>query len=300
MALPQTGIFALGTASHTFLEFDLVDGAHPKDLITAAANISDGRTTMGAVNLVIGLRPELWNEVVPDSLPSEVTSFEEPVVGSDGFRMPATQRDLAIWIAGASYDIVFDKANELIDELASVVEVITATEGWVYHRDLDLTGFVDGKENPTLATAAPEVTIPDGQPGAGGSVLLLQKWQHQFKAWNALPVKEQEAAMGRTKEGSIELDPRPETSHVARTDQDTFGHILRRNTAYGTIEDQGTMFVGFSQTRKVLHTMLESMAGVDNGPRDELTRYTTALTGSYYFCPAIDALVAHATEVDDD
>jgi putative iron-dependent peroxidase len=39
--------------------------------------------------------------------------------------------------------------------------------------------------------------------------------------------------------------------------------------------------------------MLASMAGID-GPRDALTRYTTPLTGSYYFVPSAPALVAFA------
>jgi putative iron-dependent peroxidase len=36
--------------------------------------------------------------------------------------------------------------------------------------------------------------------------------------------------------------------------------------------------------------MLESMAGLTDGTRDALTRYTRALTGAYYFVPSVDAL----------
>jgi putative iron-dependent peroxidase len=36
--------------------------------------------------------------------------------------------------------------------------------------------------------------------------------------------------------------------------------------------------------------MLESMAGLTSGERDALTRYTTPLTGAYYFVPAAEAL----------
>ena len=80
--------------------------------------------------------------------------------------------------------------------------------------------------------------------------------------------------IGRTKPDSIELDPKPETSHVARTDQDDFGHILRRNTAYGTVSDHGTVFVGFACTRRRCRRCSRAWLGVD-GPRDALTRYTT-------------------------
>ncbi len=127
---------------------------------------------------------------------------------------------------------------------------------------------------------------------------LLQQWTHDSRAWYALDDSAQADVIGRTKPDSIELDPKPETSHAARTDQDDFGHVLRRNTAYGTVSDHGTVFVGFAGSKAPLHTMLESMAGVD-GPRDALTRYTTPLTGAYYWVPPTSDLVAFATPVDD-
>src|SRR5262249_8494668 len=129
---------------------------------------------------------------------------------------------------------------------------------------------------------------------AGGSVWLLQKWQHHTDHWLALDVAHQEQVIGRTKADSIELDPNPVTSHVTRTDQDEFGDIFRRNTAYGQVSDHGTMFVGFCSRQRPLADMLDSMAGVST-PRDNLTYYSSALTGAYYFVPALDDLAAFAT-----
>jgi porphyrinogen peroxidase len=96
--------------------------------------------------------------------------------------------------------------------------------------------------------------------------------------------------MGRTKDDSIELDDKPDNSHVARTDQDEFGKIFRRNTPYGTVTDHGTMFVGFCAQQRPLEAMLENMAGQTDGVRDELTVYTTPLTGAYYFVPSTQSL----------
>jgi putative iron-dependent peroxidase len=46
--------------------------------------------------------------------------------------------------------------------------------------------------------------------------------------------------------------------------------------------------------------MLESMAGLGpSGVRDALTRYTTPLTGAYYFVPSTDALRRLAPTEDD-
>ena len=295
MALPQTGVFALGNLSHSYLEFDLLAGVEPTALVTAVGSLSEPRTTMGGVNLVTAFRPELWSAVAPSSAPADVTGFTAPVVAADGYAMPATQHDLALWIAGGAYDVVFDAAIGMIAALSQTVALVDETVGWSYHRDLDLTGFIDGTKNPSLSAAPKMVLIPDGAPGAGGSVLLLQKWVHDGRAWTSLDTKRQEQAIGRTKVDSVELVDRPETSHVARTDQDDFGHIFRRNTAFGSVREHGTMFVGFSAEQRNLAVMLESMAGLTNGLRDELTRYTRPVTGAYYFVPSLDDLAAFAS-----
>jgi porphyrinogen peroxidase len=171
-----------------------------------------------------------------------------------------------------------------------VASLAEETSSWPYRHDRDLTGFIDGSENPNLIDAAELATIPEGRPGAGGSILLLQKWNHDATAWEALPVAQQEQVIGRTKDESVELDDKPADSHVARTDQDQFGKIFRRNMPYGTVTDHGTMFVGFSADQRPLATMLESMAGLADGVRDALTLYTQALTGAYYFVPSTQSL----------
>jgi putative iron-dependent peroxidase len=298
MGLPQPGIFAVGTSSHTYLELDLVAGADPLAAVAVLADLAERETTMGATNLVVGVRPEVWARVSPGTLPAGLTGFEADVVGADGFTMPATQHDLALWFAAASYDVVFDATLDALGKLAPYAALASELRGWAYHRDRDLTGFEDGTENPTLASAPGYALVPDGSPGAGGAVWLLQQWAHDSRAWYALDDTAQADVIGRTKPDSIELDPKPESSHAARTDQDDFGHVLRRNTAYGTVSDHGTVFVGFASSKAPLHTMLESMAGVD-GPRDALTRFTTPLTGGYYWVPSTSDLVAFATPAED-
>jgi len=290
MGSPQSGIFALGTASHAYLEFDASPGADARALVAAVASLREPRTTMGGVNLVAGFRPELWREAAPEDAPEGLTGFTEDLVGVEGFVMPATQHDAVLWLSGSAYDVVFDVARGAIGELRGHGEVAAETSSWPYRHDLDLTGFIDGTENPTLVEAQEAVLVPAGSPGAGGTVLLLQKWPHDAAAWESLPVEEQERVIGRTKADSVELEDKPEDSHVASTDQEVFGTIFRRNTPYGTVTDHGTMFVGFAAEQGPLATMLESMAGLKTGVRDALTRYTTAVTGAYYFVPSTESL----------
>ena len=86
---------------------------------------------------------------------------------------------------GCAYDVVFDTARGAIAEVRGVASVAEETSSWPYRHDRDLTGFIDGTENPTL-TDAPGVTlVPEGRPGAGGTILLLQKWAHD--AWPGRP-----------------------------------------------------------------------------------------------------------------
>ena len=290
MSSPQSGIFALGTAAHAYLEFDASPGADGRGLVRAVAALREPRTTMGGVNLVAGFRPELWREVAPGDAPEDVSGFDADLVGVDGFVMPATQHDAVLWLSGSAYDVVFDVARGAIAELAAVGSVASETSSWPYRHDLDLTGFIDGTENPTLVEAQELVLVPDGRPGSGGTILLLQKWAHDATAWESLPVAEQERVMGRTKPDSVELEDKPADSHVASTDQEVFGTIFRRNTPYGTVTDHGTMFVGFAAEQRPLAAMLESMAGLTSGTRDALTRYTTPLTGAYYVVASIEAL----------
>jgi len=65
----QGGIFALGTAAHAYLEFDVSAGRAGRELVAAVSSLREPRTTMGGVNLVAGFRPELWRETVPDDAP---------------------------------------------------------------------------------------------------------------------------------------------------------------------------------------------------------------------------------------
>jgi len=290
MSLPQAGIFALGTASHAYLEFDVSAGRKGGELVTAISALREPRTTMGGVNLVAGFRPELWREAAPDDAPAELVGFNEDLIGIDGFVMPATQHDAVLWISGSAYDVIFDVARAAIAELHGLGAVVEETSSWPYRHDRDLTGFIDGTENPDLVDAPDLVLVPEGNPGAGGTILLLQKWAHDVAAWESLPVTKQEQVIGRAKPDSVELEDKAQDSHVTSTDQDTFGKIFRRNMPYGTVTDHGTMFVGFSSEQRPLSTMLESMAGLTSGVRDALTFYTRAVTGAYYFVPSTDWL----------
>src|SRR5206468_11907866 len=104
------------------------------------------------------------------------------------------------------YDVIFEVSRNAIAALAPLALVAEETSSWPYMHDRDLTGFIDGTENSTLVDAPELVLIPEGSAGAGGTILLLQKWVHDAAAWESLSVANQEQAIGRTKADSVELE----------------------------------------------------------------------------------------------
>lgn len=292
LARPQLGVLAFGTTNHAYLELDRQPEVPAAALARAVEAVDNAVLTGAGCTVTVGFRPEVWHQLAPRACPGGLTGFDQPVVGDDGFTMPATQHDLVLWVAGGSRDVVFDAASAAVRGLADVAAVSEETEGWTYQHHRDLTGFEDGTENPTLAETPSVAVVPPDRPGAGGTVLLLQRWRHDTVTWTALDVAAQERVIGRTKRDSIELADKPATAHAARTDQDEVGKIVRRNLAYGSVGRHGTMFVGLAAEQRILHEMLRRMAGIGGEPRDALTRYSEAETGGYYFLPSFDDLVA--------
>ena len=163
--------------------------------------------------------------------------------------------------------------------------------GWSYHHDLDLTGFIDGTENPSLSEAADVVLVPEGSPGAGGSVLLLQQWVHHTESWTALEVAQQEQVIGRTSQLASNWNrnhPRPTSRGPIRTPSGISSGATPHTDRLPTT---ARCLSGSAQSRVPWIRCFAAMAGI-GGPRDELTRFSTPLTGAYYFVPSLDDLTA--------
>lgn len=172
MAFAQPGIFAVGTRSHLHVEFDVDD---PQAAAAAVHRVRDAATGVVGVNLVVGFGPRMWSALAPEQMPTGFTDFE-PIVGAGGYTIPGGQHDLWLWAHGTGADGVFDVARHAALELEASGRVATEQASFVYRASQDLTGFEDGTENPPLGEAMGVATIPEGDPCAGGSVVLLQRW----------------------------------------------------------------------------------------------------------------------------
>jgi putative iron-dependent peroxidase len=201
-----------------------------------------------------------------------------------------------VWAHGASYDVVFDTTRAVVAALAPVATLASEQPSFVYLDSRDLTGFIDGTENPPVHEA-PEVAIVADGPGAGGSFVILQRWVHDLAAFHAQTLQEQEGVFGRTKPDSVELDDeaKPATAHISRVVIEEDGEeleIYRRSTPYGTVGEHGLQFVAFSADPSRFDKMLARMFGTTGDAlHDHLTDFSTPVTGAYYFAPSLEALV---------
>ena len=147
--------------------------------------------------------------------------------------------------------------------------VATDRPAFVHRDSRDLTGFIDGTANPTTLEAPAAALVPDDGPGAAGSHVLVMRWVHDLRAFDAQPIADQERVFGRTKWDSVEMEPdaKPATAHIARVEiEDAAGDelpIYRRSVPYGTVEEAGLYFVAFSADRARLDRMLGRMFGLE-------------------------------------
>jgi putative iron-dependent peroxidase len=124
---------------------------------------------------------------------------------------------------------------------------------------------------------------------AGGSYVLVQRWEHNLKQLNRMSVGDQEMMIGRTKEANEEIDgdDRPVTSHLTRVDLKEDGKslkIVRQSLPYGTASGtHGLYFCAYCARLYNIEQQLLSMFGDADGKRDAMLRFTKPVTGGYYF-----------------
>ena len=197
MQVPQFGIFAQGTIAHEFIEFDLRPDVEMTVATAALSRLRAPAVSAGGVNLVGGFGSDLWRAIAPEHAPEQLRPFT-PISAVGGHRAPATQHDFWLWINGSSRDVVFEHSRAAVQALADVAVMATDQPAFVHRDSRDLIGFIDGTANP-MTHEAPEVAlVPEGQPGAGGSHVLVMRWVHDLDGFARLPTAEQELVVGRT------------------------------------------------------------------------------------------------------
>jgi putative iron-dependent peroxidase len=242
---------------------------------------------------VIAFGPALWNDLNPANSTAELKDFQPMGKGM----APATQRDLLIHIQSLRHDVNFSLAQAAVVAFGGTITVVEETHGFRWLEDRDLSGFVDGTENPQ-GEQRPIVALIGAGENAGGSYVFSQRWEHNLKMFNRMAVNKQEQIMGRTKESNEELegDDRPATSHVARVDLKEDGKglkILRQSLPYGTTSGtNGLFFLAYCATLYNIEKQLLSMFGELDNKFDAMLRFTKPVSGSYFYAPSQQQLAA--------
>ncbi|MET9618671.1 Dyp-type peroxidase [Kitasatospora indigofera] len=295
---PQAVLSPL-TSAAVFLVLTVAPGGEPavRELLPELAGLRrsvGSRVPAAALTCVTSVGAALWARMFAGPRPAGLHPFRE-LVGAR-HRAVATPGDLLLHIRADRMDLCFELAAQVVDRLAGAATVVDEVHGFKYFDERDLMGFVDGTENPAGRAAEEAVVIGAEDPDfAGGSYVVVQRYVHDMKAWNALPVEEQERVIGRTKSANIELDDeaKPANSHVALNSVNAPDgsqlQILRDNMPYGTVGrgEFGTYFIAYSRTPAVTEEMLRNMfLGKPPGNYDRILDFSTPVTGSLFFTPS--------------
>jgi len=251
------------------------------------------RDTEAGLSCVLGFGSEAWDGLFGSPRPAELHPFREIRAGAR--HAVATPGDLLFHIRSERMDLCFELATQIMARLGDAVSPADEVHGFRYFDARDLLGFVDGTENPAGQAAVDAVVIGEEDPGfAGGSYVIVQKYLHDLKAWNALSTEAQERIIGRTKLSDIELDDsiKPTSAHNALTTIVEDGKeikILRDNMPFGHAGqgEFGTYFIGYSRSPRTIEKMLENMfVGNPPGNYDRLLDFSRAVTGNLFFAPS--------------
>ncbi|MEM5329468.1 Dyp-type peroxidase [Paraburkholderia sp. JHI2823] len=268
------------------------------------------RVPAGNLSCVVGFSSDAWDKLFGEPRPAELHPFRE--FGSGERKAIATPGDLLLHIRADETDLCFELATQLMTRLEGAVTTVDEVHGFRNFDMRAIIGFVDGTENPTGNEAAHFTVIGENEDPdfRGGSYVLVQKYLHDMKGWNALSVEAQEHIIGRTKLDDIELDEavKPSWSHSALTTlEDDAGNeikILRDNMPFGRpgSGEFGTYFIGYARSPKPIEQMLENMfVGLPPGNYDRLLDFSRAVTGGLFFVPSqplLEALAAVDPAVD--
>jgi putative iron-dependent peroxidase len=253
------------------------------------------------LSCVMAFGSDAWDRLFGSPRPKELHPFRE-IKGQH--HAVATPGDILFHIRAMRMDLCFELAAQIMSRLDGAVVAADEVHGFKYFDDRDLLGFVDGTENPVDQEALDATVIGEEDAAfAGGSYVIVQKYLHDLKGWNAVPVEQQEGFVGRTKLGDIELDDatKPSFAHNALTVIEENGQelkIVRANMPFGEVGkgEYGTYFCGYGRSPSRVERMLENMfVGNPPGNYDRLLDFSRAVTGTLFFVPTatfLDEVVA--------
>lgn len=298
MAKPQEGILPEPGSHALFLVLKVRNSRQARAVAKVVARVPSMAAKVGRLdrrsrlvaNVAFGTR--LWKRISPKAKPSGFRSFKK--TGKGKLLAPATGGDILLHATSNRQDLNFELAKRLREELGDRVRVLEEVHGFRYLDARDLTGFIDGTENPKGKRDRSGVALigDDDRAFSGGSFVFTQRYVHDLKSWNRLADSTQEKKIGRRKKNSVELrgKNKPPTSHIGRVVIEEKGEeleIVRHSFPYGDTSEAGLFFIAYTNDLKIPFKMLDRMLGTTgDGKHDHLMDFTKAVTGATFFAPS--------------
>ncbi len=300
MPREQGGICAEGNLHGIYLMFNATEGAEatlPRVLAGLAAwlQTSADRNADCAFNGFVAIGANYWDTLYPQGRPAELAPF--PSFEAEDRSAPSQPVDLFVHIRSDRLDVNHIAATEVCRRLAGLAELVEEVRSFRYLDSRDLTGFVDGTENPT-GSHRRQVALVGAEDAAfaGGSYIHTQRYVHNMPLWERQSLKTQEDTIGRTKVENVEYPSaaKPGFAHIKRVnlkyEDGSSMELLRQSMPYGNMQEQGLFFIACCKTPKHFTEQLKSMIHGDGEHYDHLLKFTQAVSGAAFFAPSIDFL----------
>ncbi len=211
-----------------------------------------------------------------------------PAADTPAGRIPTTQGELWFMLRGLDRAVVFDRSEQIRLLLEPAFTLKDAIDTFAYG-GRDLTGYVDGTENPKGRKRTSVALVAAGDL-AGSSFVAVQRWVHDFAAFHRHSAAEKDDMIGRTLATDEELENAPDSAHVKRSAQENFdpeAFMYRRSMPWAEGCSQGLEFIAYGHSLDAFGQIMRRMSGQEDGIVDALFTFSKPTTGGYYWCPPV-------------
>ncbi|WP_455204243.1 Dyp-type peroxidase [Kaarinaea lacus] len=275
----QAGILGPVPQQARYLIFTLVSADDAAEALQALSKFTDGdKTIVGfGASLVLAL----------DGNIDGLRNF--PSLVGPGLEVPATPAALWCWLRGDDRGELLHHGRAIEQALMPAFVLDEVLDGFMYADSRDLSGYVDGTENPQGEEAiAAAIVSGKGAGMDGSSFVAVQQWVHDLDAFADKSPQQRDHTFGRRISDNEEIEDAPESAHVKRTAQESFqpeAFVLRRSMPWTDGSEAGLNFVAFGKSFDAYEALLNRMVGKEDGIVDALFSFTRPVSGQYFWCP---------------
>lgn len=281
MTVTQPGILAEENKLARYLSFTIDSEADIYAALQAlVSNVATENTVIGIGQSLVGC----LNKDVPGLRTLQAQT-------GCGIEIPSTPAALWCWLRGNDRGEIFHRSRQIESMLAPGFALDDVIDSFQYDQNRDLSGYVDGTENPDGDEAIKAAIVQEQGLGLdGGSFVAVQQWLHDFDIFDSMSTEEQDNVIGRHISDNEEFDEAPTSAHVKRAAQESFepeAFILRRSMPWVDGMNAGLVFVAFGKSFDAFEAILNRMLGNEDSISDALFTFTHPISGAYFWCPPV-------------